>query len=76
MYIDSYRNPTHCLIFQFRATADLAELVDRALQVQKLGSLPNILNQMRRTGHSTRAMYFLLEKTVHERVMLDVLRAP
>ena len=62
MYVDSYLNPTHCLVFQFKATADLAELVDRALQVQKLGSLPDSLSQMRRPGHSARAMYFLLEK--------------
>ena len=76
VYIDNYFNPTHCLIFQSKATADLAELVDRALQVQKLRSLPNSLNQLRRPGHSAKAMYFLLEKTVWEKVMLNVLRAP
>ena len=63
VYIDSYLNPTHCLIFQFKATADLAELVYRALQVQELGSLPNSLNQRRKPSHSVRAMYFLLGKT-------------
>ena len=76
MYIDSYLNPTHCLIFQVKAAADLADLMDRALQVQKLSSLPNSLNQMRRPGHSARAMYFLLEKTVWEKIVLSVLRAP
>ena len=63
VYIDSYPNPTRCPIFHFKATADLAELVYRALQVQELGSLPNSLNQMRRPGHSVRAMYFLRGET-------------
>ena len=44
VYIDSYPNPMHCLIFLFKATADLAELVYRALQVPKLGSWPNNFN--------------------------------
>ena len=44
VYVGSYPSPTHCPTFQIKATADLADLGDRAVHVQELGSLPDSLS--------------------------------